>query len=140
MPDSYWSSDSEYDKINDDFLAEGLGNWANKFFIKHNALDGLLVLLKENGHPNLPVTARTLLQTESNVTIQKKSGMEYVYFPLASQLLKHFKKYPADIVRETNSLEISLNVDGLPLFKSSGMSLWPVLCAIVSMKPVVVFL
>ncbi len=139
VPDPYWSSDSEDDKINDNFLAEGLGNWANKFFIKHNALDGLLVLLKENGHPNLPVTARTLLQTERNVTIQKKSGMEYVYFPLASQLLKHFKKYPADIVRETNSLEISLNVDGLPLFKSSGMSLWPVLCAIVSMKPVVVF-
>jgi hypothetical protein len=99
-PDPYWSSesDSEDNNVNDGFLAEGLGNWANKFLIKRNALDGLLVLLKENGHPNLPVTARTLLQTERNITIQKKSGMEYIYFPLASQLLKHFKKYPPDTV------------------------------------------
>ena len=42
------SSDSEDDNLNDGFLAEGLGNWVNKFLIKHNALDGLLVLLKEN--------------------------------------------------------------------------------------------
>ena len=139
MPDPHGSSDSEDDKTNDDFLVEGLGNWANKFLVKHNALDALLVLLKKNGHPNLPVTARTLLQTKRNIPIEKKSGMEYVYFPLASQLLKHFRKYPSHIVGKTTSLEISLNVDGLPLFKSSGMPLWPVLCAIVSIKPVVVF-
>ena len=136
-PDPYSSSSS--DSEDDDVLAKGLGNWANKFLIKHNALDGLLVLLKENGHPNLPITARTLLQTERNITIQKKSGMEYVYFPLAGQLLKHLQKYPPDVVGRTNSLEISLNVDGLPLFKSSNTSLWPVLCAIVNVKPVVVF-
>ena len=133
------SSDSEDDNLNDDFLAEGLENWANKFLIKHYALDGLLVLLKENGHPNLPVTAGTLLQTERNINIQKKLGMEYVYFPLGSQLLKHLKKHPPDVVHKTNSLEISLNVDGLPLFKSSDTSLWAVLCAIVNIKPVVVF-
>ena len=65
--------------------------------------------------------------------------MEYVCFPLGSQLLKHLKKHPPDVVHKTNSLEISLNVDGLPLFKSSDTSLWAVLCAIVNIKPVVVF-
>ena len=139
MPDPYTDSDLEDDNLGSDSLTEGLRNWANNFLIKHNALDGLLVLLKRNGHPNLPVTARTLLQTERNTTIQKKSGMEYVYLPLASQLLKHFKKYPSQIIDATNSLEISLNVDGLPLFKRSRTSLWPVLCAVVNLKPVVVF-
>ena len=139
MPDPYESSDSEDDKTNDDFLVEGLGNWANKFLVKNNALVAPLVLFKKNGHPNLPVTARTLLQTKRNISIEKKSGMEYVYLPHASQLFKHFRKYPSHIVGGTTSLEISRNVDGLPLFKSSGMSLWPVLCAIVSMKPVVAF-
>ena len=35
-----------------------LGDWANKFDIKQNAFDSLLVLLKGNGHPDLPNCAR----------------------------------------------------------------------------------
>ena len=107
--------------------------------IKQNALDGLLGLLKQNGHPNLPSSARTLLKTSRNIPTQIKSGMEYIYFSLSDQLLKHFKQYPSDVVAKTDYLEISINVDGLPLFKSSGKSLWPVLCAIVNLKPVTVF-
>ena len=99
----------------------------------------MLALLKANGHPDLPSCARTLLQTSRNIPIQKKSGMEYVYFPLSEQLLRHLKRHPVDTIRGTDSLEISLNVDGLPLFKSSGKNLWPVLCAIVNIKPVIVF-
>lgn len=57
------SSDLEED-VNDDGLPNGLANWANGFLIKHNALDSLLVLLKNNG---LPGSARTLLKTTRNV-------------------------------------------------------------------------
>ena len=133
------SSDSEDDILDDISLREGLVDWTNKFSIKQNALDGLLVLLKGTGHPDLPSCARTLLQTSRNIPIQRKSGMEYVYFPFAEQLLRHFKRHPIETVCRTDSLEISLNVDGLPLFRSSGKNLWPVLCAIVNIKPVVVF-
>ena len=132
------SSDIEED-VNDDGLPNGLANWANEFLIKHNALDSLLVLLKNNGHSGLPGSARTLLKTTRNVSIQMKSGMEYVYLSLPGELLKTFKKFPPNIVNFTDSLEISLNIDGLPLFKSSSKCLWPVLCAIVNIKPVVVF-
>ena len=68
-----------------------------------------------------------------------KSGMEYVYFNLADQILKHLRLHPADVVAKIDSIELSLNVDGLPLFKSSGKSLWPVLCAIVNLQPITVF-
>ncbi|CAB4028785.1 Hypothetical predicted protein [Paramuricea clavata] len=110
------SSNSEDVNVNDDSLCEGT-----------------------NGHPDLPACARTLLHTSRSISIQKKSGMEYVYFPLAAQLLHHFKRYPAETVRGMDTLEISLNVDGLPLFKSSSTNLWPVLCAIVNVKPIIVF-
>ena len=133
------SSDSEGGVSDEITLCESLADWSNKFSIKQNALDGLLGLLRANGHPDLPGCARTLLQTSQNIPITRKSGMDYVYLPLSEQLLKHFKRHPVDTVNSTNSLEISLNVDGLPLFKSSGKSLWPVLCAIVNIKPIVVF-
>lgn len=133
------SSDSDDASLRDDSLREGLVNWTNKFSIKQNALDGLLGLLKHSGHPDLPGCARTLLRTSRTISIQQKSGMEYVYFPFATQLLEHFKRYPLETVCEVDSLEISLNVDGLPLFKSSNTNLWPVLCAIVNVKPVIVF-
>ena len=135
------SSDSDDDVLDDISFREGLADWTNKYSIKQNALDGLLLigLLKANGHPDLPGCARTLLQTSRNIPIQQKSGMEYVYFPFSEQLLRHFKRHPVDTICRTDSLEISLNVDGLPLLKSSGENVWPVLYAIVNIKPIVVF-
>lgn len=111
------SSDSDDDQLKDESLQEGLAGWANKLFIKQNAVGSLLVLLQQNGHPNLPASAHTLLKTTRDIAIQTKSGMEYVYFPVANELLKHFKKYPPPIVDKTASLEISLNVDGLPFIQ-----------------------
>ncbi len=95
-------SDFEDNNLNDQSLRQGLGEWANKFQVKQNAIDGLLELLKENGHPHLPTSARTLLQTARNIPVQTKSGMEYIYFPLASELLKNFKKYPIDVMNVTH--------------------------------------
>ena len=66
------SSDSDDDSSRDDSLRKGLVNWTNKFsIIKQNAVDGLLLLLKRSGHPDLPGCARTLLQTPRTISIQK---------------------------------------------------------------------
>ena len=62
------SFSSEDDNVNDDSLREGLVNWTNKFLIKQNALDSLLVLLKSNGHPDLPGCARSLLHTSRSIS------------------------------------------------------------------------
>ena len=85
-----YSSDSE-DDLNDESLQVELASWANEFPVKHNTMNGLLALLKKNGHPNLPSSARTLLGTTRSVSVQVKSGMDYIYLPLAAELLKHFK-------------------------------------------------
>lgn len=40
-------------------IMEPLRNWVNTYEIKANAVDSLLKLLKQNGHPNLPSSSRT---------------------------------------------------------------------------------
>ena len=59
----------------------------NEYSIKQNAVDGLLALLKDNGHPNLPSCAHTLLHISRCIPIQKKSGMDYEYFSFGEQLM-----------------------------------------------------
>lgn len=129
-------SDSESEEIS---LEDGLVDWVNHFQVKHNAVDSLLKLLKQSGHPCLPATARSLLGTAREFNLQKKSGMEYLYFPLGESLLENFRSYPQDIRQNVDHLELNFNIDGIPLFKSSRSSLWPVLCGIMNVTPVKVF-
>ena len=134
------ASDSEVDsEVGDDLLTDKLAKWANNFQVKHNAVDSLLKILQESGHPNLPSSTRTLLNTARKVPVQIKSGMQYIYFPFANELIKNLSRYPNASTADLDTIELSFNVDGLPLFKSSQNSLWPILCAIVNIKPVTVF-
>ncbi len=72
------------------------------------------------------------------VDIQNKSGMQYIHLSLSEEIEKVLKRYPCEVTSRIHSLEISLNVDGLPLFKSSSLPMWPVLCCI-HLEPVIVF-
>lgn len=114
-----------------------LAQWANEFQVKQNAVDSLLKILAEH-HPELPRTARTLLGTCENVHLDMKSGMQYYYFGCKEQLCRHLNMYPSDDVTQVDCVDISLNIDGLPLFKSSSQSMWPVLCKI-NLAPSIVF-
>lgn len=128
---------SESDSNNN--LASDLCKWASSFNIKQNALDHLLKILRESGHRTLPSCARTLLHTAREIPLEVKSGMEYICYSLKDELLKQLQRFPDEIVKDISSLELSFNVDGLPLFKSSKNSLWPVLCGIMNIKPTAVF-
>lgn len=86
----------------------------------------------------MPATARTLLKTARAVDIQNKSEMQYIHLSLSEEIEKALKRYPSEMTSRIDSLEISFNIDGLPLFKSSSLSLWPVLCFI-HLEPVIVF-
>ena len=113
------SEDEDEENENDASLKEDIACWANRNLINHTALDDLLKILKRNGHGELPATARTLLQTPQNVMIVRKSGMDYIYFPLHEEITKFLCRYPTDVVSDINSIEISLNIDGLPIFKNT---------------------
>lgn len=139
----YMDSDSESDeeilKIEkDSVLSNDLAHWVNENFIEHNAVDSLLSVLKKHGHPSLPCTARTLLGTIKNVTTEQKSGMEYIYLGLEKQLQSYYFSLSLEQQYELSELSISFNIDGLPLFKSTNTSLWPILCKVHN-QPVQIF-
>ena len=48
----------------------------------HRQIDGLLKVLREFGHPEVPLTARTLLGTTASIAVQEKSGMKYIFWVL----------------------------------------------------------
>lgn len=51
-------------------------------------------------------------------------------YNVADQLSLHLNKYAKESTQDLQSINISLNIDGLPLFKSSNTTLWPILCSI----------
>ncbi|KAL1279587.1 hypothetical protein QQF64_026260 [Cirrhinus molitorella] len=118
-------------------LSEELKKWIIGYNIKHNAADALLKILRDQGHTHLPSTAKTLLKTDP-VESQIVSGVECVTFGVTKQLIMCLNRYPYNYARDITEVEISLSVDGLPLFKSTGKSFWPVLCT-VHLKPASTF-
>ena len=60
-------------------LAAGLIDWVNKYQIKHNAVDSLLKILKDNGHDQLPGLARSLIKTARYVPLTERSGMHCLF-------------------------------------------------------------
>ena len=115
-----------------------LAKWMTKNNITQNASDDLLKLLRESGHPNLPKTARSLLRTPRDTQTEDKSGMEYKYLGLIPALKGVLQGQMANNT-EISELKLSLNIDGLPIFKSTNNSLWPILCQVMNLQPPVVF-
>lgn len=72
---------------------EPLRNWVNTYEIKANAADSLLKLFKQNWHPNLSRSSRTLLKTPREVDIIKVSNMDYFYLGMETMINNALKKY-----------------------------------------------
>jgi len=117
----YSGSDMDESNANPENFAE-LKKWVNEYNIKNNAADKLLKILRDQG---LPSTTKTLLKTD-HVESQMVSGVECIKLGVTEQLIMCLNRYPNNYAKDITELEISLNVDGLPLFKS----FWPVLCTV----------
>lgn len=131
------SSNDESDDCDEDTaLIDTLREWVNTHEIKASAVDDLLKRLKKTVNPNIPCSSRTLLKTPRSVDLQRISDMDYFHFGLELMILNTLKKYRQTEIQALNSkLILSLNIDGLPLFKSSKTSAWPVLGLICNLKP-----
>ncbi|XP_044729614.1 uncharacterized protein LOC123292965 [Chrysoperla carnea] len=116
------NEDEEYDDVNE------IRKWAlQNPPIPHARLEGLLKILQKK-YPKLPKCAKTFLNTSSMpYDIEHfDSNSEFVYFGIE----QHLQIIINPALHESNVIELLINVDGLPLFKSSSKQFWPILCKV----------
>ncbi len=133
------SEDSD-NEVNETFsLSDSISNWAIHFGISLVALTALLGILRIC-HPDLPKDARALLKTRTKYSILDRAGGQYHYFGILSSLRNTLSKY-THTLSDGFVLKLQVNIDGLPLFKSSSLQLWPILGLLLSVpmkEPVVI--
>lgn len=100
-----------------------LANWAVQNSIACTALNGLLKLLNDYGHTQLPLDSRTLLQTPKNFDKKILKSGTYVHFGIERAI----KYQILENCIKTNQLYIDICFDGLPISKSSSVAFWPIL-------------
>ena len=115
------SSESDSENVKNVKLANDLRDWVNKHGCTRQCVNDLLKILIENGH-ELPKHCRTLLHTRKNIVTKSLEGGEYIYYGVKSCLEKILSEH----LFLCEDIKLFINIDGLPLFKSSSMQLWPI--------------
>ncbi|KAK0152150.1 hypothetical protein N1851_006460 [Merluccius polli] len=106
-------------------LSTSLSNWAVEYSVSLVSLSALLCILQEH-HPFLPKDGRTLLKTTTKYTLEKLAGGVFFYFGILKMFGKTLE-YLSSKIPDRHAFSLQLNMDGLPLFKSSSTQFWPVL-------------
>ncbi|KAE9530085.1 hypothetical protein AGLY_011547 [Aphis glycines] len=104
-----------------------------KHKVSHNFCNSLLGLLKGEGL-DVPKNIRTLMKTPKNHEIVENSGGSYIHLGLRNMLIPYLIKQNVQLYIPSRILNIGINIDGLPIAKSSKSQLWPILISILNFK------
>lgn len=106
-------------------ILSDISRWAAKSGCSRECLNQLLLILRKHGMTELPADSRTLLETPRHVETAHKCGGIYSYVGIVKQVKKMLKLHHC--LMNENNLFLTVNIDGLPLSKSSQSQLWPIL-------------
>lgn len=98
--------------------------WKFDHNVNVTALNSLLIYLRENGHPYLPKDSRTLLKTPRQHTFQDISPGKYSHIGVKKGLELFLTKFD---LHQCEEILLSINIDGVPLSKSSNKGFWTIL-------------
>lgn len=122
---------SSNEDLSDDFDIDNVSNfatelqgWACRTKCTRSQLTELLGILRSHNHPELPVDARTLLKTPRTVECVENCGGQFIYLGIKNGIkrcFEHLSDFPK------THIELQVNADGVPLFKSTGIQVWPIL-------------
>lgn len=114
-------------------LSDKLRSLFVQFKVSHNFGNCLLTVLRDEGL-DVPKDIRTLMKTPKNHEIINISGGSYVHFGLKNMLLPILCRNNAQTYINSHIIKIGINIDGLPISKSSKSQLWPILISILNFK------
>ncbi|CAI6345424.1 unnamed protein product [Macrosiphum euphorbiae] len=107
--------------------------WAINNNITNSALSQLLVILNNHTNHNLPLDARTLLKTSRSplYNLTEIGNGSFWYYGLEKCILNMVEEQ-----YDVDALDLLINIDGLPIAKSSNSSIYPILCSYTKFKKV----
>lgn len=107
-------------------VIDSLRRWANIFNVPQVAVKAVVNIINANFNANLPADPRTLMKTPRSVIYTEiGNGIDkglYWHQGLEFCLRNCFKDLGQSI-----SISININIDGLPLYRSSNKTFWPIL-------------
>jgi len=112
-------------------LENKIQKWVLQYNVSRNCVNDLLGILRSEGL-ELPKDVRTLMKTPKKHNVVDLNPGKYIHFGLEKMLillLTYFQNEISNLVE----INIDLNIDGLPLAKSSRQQFWPILCSILNL-------
>lgn len=110
-------------------LENKLKHLISKYHVSHNFINELLTVLRSEGL-KLPKDVRTLLKTPHTHEIINIHPGSYIHIGIEFLITPILEAY-FDKLHDISLIKLSLNIDGLPLTKSSKSSFWPILISFV---------
>lgn len=119
------SSNETQNTVETSQIKNQLQRWAVDFRISKRALNALLPILITGGMSSLPRNYRTLQSTPVDIEIVQAAGGQLWHNGLKKSIKNIFSTLSRDV-----TIYLKFNIDGLPLYKSSKISFWPILASI----------
>lgn len=116
-------------------MCEKLAKWSTEYKVSHAVFSSLLSILR-GCIPNLSRDSRTLLSTPTVTNTKLIVVGEYYHFGIESGIISKFMQYSAFATKvpgKSVSITLQINIDGLPIAKSTTGQFWPVLGLIVQL-------
>lgn len=114
-----------------DELRSDIATWALEFNITHCALNKLFKIVNKIIPNVLPTDARTLLKSNQvKINVIEMDNGQYWHNGLIEQLTQCLQRQS----NIPNKISLNINIDGLPVYKSSNKQFWPILCNVAEIK------
>ena len=110
-------------------IRDKLSKWYLTYNIAHTAMSSLLQILRDVGL-DVPKDPRTLLHIPNDIPLQSVAGGSYYHCGVANDIISQLQKCS---VYASDKLSLNINIDGIPLLRSSNRALWPILAKIVEL-------